>query len=670
MNSSRTSSPVVPSSLAVRLDNLPSELILDIVDCLPIPHLYSFIPTARRFHALGITQLHRRAIKYRLKQYRSVIDWAIARGQSSLIRKLLALGETELTRDDYMLSLNHVAYEGNDEIMQILLHAALRALDPSRDVLLSALRFAAEAGHLSTVKILLDAGADPALLALPEVSKYGYSPPKVLARHEMIARELIESGFPISYRDVHGRTALHFAALQGSATIAQLLLDSGIDFPVADAFGQTEICFAATMAVDIRYINFDETAHAGHEAVLKLLIDRGVDLSAADHNGATALHRLCSKTGSIYESMVHTMVRAGADVSPATRDGHTPLYFAAATGSRRMVETLVNAGASTQIASPDGSSVNNLQTPLKVAVEKGHEDVVQFLLETGDDLTLRELADYTGGLLHSACSTPHEGIALLLLDAGADPSWADEDGATILHHAALQGLERLAKASIDLGADVSAQDIDGGTPLFVAAFHGEPTIARLLLDAGAEILASDKDGRTPLHVAVDSRCVPVTELLLNAGAPVSAQDRYGNVPLHVAASGVEAVPLVTLLLHAGADISVTDTEGRTALHQAAETANDKSVVNFLLRSGAKVNAADNGGWTALHYAANGKETVRQGKYSVVLYLDPSTGPEHFAVAQELLWAGADPTSVNKNGETALDMARKKGNQSMIELLGG
>ncbi|KAK2740694.1 hypothetical protein FQN55_008748 [Onygenales sp. PD_40] len=668
-----TPSPVVPSSLAVRLDNLPSELILAIVDYLPPRHLYSFIQTARRFHALGIMPLHRRAIKHRLKQYGSVILWAIDRGEPSLICKLLALGETEFTREDYMCALSEAAYEGNDEIIRILLPAALRALDPSRDVLLLPLSSAAARGRLSTVRILLEAGADPAMFALPEFSKYGDSLPQALAYREMIARVLIEAGVPISYRDHWGRTALHFAALKGNATTARLLLDSGIDFSVADAYGQTEICFAATMAINIMNLNFTERAHAGHEAVLKLLIDRGVELSTADCNGATALHRLCSKTGTIYERMVHTMVSAGANVSIATLDGHTPLYLAAAAGSLRTVEILVNAGASAQIASPDGSPVSNLQTPLKVAVEKEHEDVVQILLEAGGDLALPELADYTGGLLQSACINGNEAIALLLLEAGADLSWADDYGANILHHAALRSLERLAKASIDLGVDVSAQDIYGATPLVSAAFHGKPTIARLLLDAGADIFAPDEDGRTPLHAAVGNHFVSVIELLLNAGAPVSAQDLCGNTPLHVAASGSEAVPLVTLLLHAGADVSVTDAKGGTALHLAAAAPDDESVVSLLLRSGAKANAADDDGSTALHYVASGEdphETVHQGEYSSALYLPPSIGPEHVAIAQALLWAGGDPTSINKNGETALDMARMRGDQSLIGLLEG
>ncbi|KAK2807126.1 hypothetical protein FQN51_004740 [Onygenales sp. PD_10] len=158
------------------------------------------------------------------------------------------------------------------------------------------------------------------------------------------------------------------------------------------------------MAIYIGDTNFDETAHAGHEAVLKLLIDRGVELSTADRNGATALHQLCRKIGTIYERMVHTIVRAGADVSAATLDGHTPLYLSAAAGSGRTVEILVNAGASAPIASPDGSPASNLQDPSKVAVEKGHKDVVQILLEAGGDLDLPALADYTEGLLHFACT--------------------------------------------------------------------------------------------------------------------------------------------------------------------------------------------------------------------------------------------------------------------------
>ncbi|KAK2756927.1 hypothetical protein FQN54_004895 [Arachnomyces sp. PD_36] len=563
-----------------------------------------------------------------------------------------------------MCALSYAASNGDSQITLILMDAALKSLQSDRGILLQPLCSAAAAGQLTIVQIFLTAGADPAMLALPDFSTYGAELPEALASHEKIARILIEAGAPISQRDPWGRTALHFAAMKGNETMVRLLLDLGIDISVADAIGQTEICFASTMAVDIGALLFDEAAHSGHEAVLKLLVDRGVELSAADRNGATALHRLCSKTGTIYESMVQTLVSAGADVSAATADGITPLYLAAAEGSQTMVETLVNAGARPLIPSHD--NFIDLKTPLEIGVEKGHEEVVRILLETLGDLPLSTLHNYKQKLLRSACSKGHEGIALLLLNAGADPQSINEDGSNTLHDATAQGLERLAKNCISMGVDVSAQDSYGVTPLFVAAFHDQLTIAQLLVDAGADICTPDEGGRTPLHVAVENDCFSVVELLLDAGAPVSAQNSFGQAPLHLAKA--EVMPL---LLRAGADVSMTDEKGRTALHLAVGTAIDESTVNLLLSNGAKTSAVDSNGSTALHYAANGDdpyESMYGEKYSPLLYDRSKIWQQQVAVARLLLRAGGDATFVNKDGETALDLARKMGNETLIEML--
>jgi CubicO group peptidase (beta-lactamase class C family) len=108
------------------------------------------------------------------------------------------------------------------------------------------------------------------------------------------------------------------------------------------------------------------------------------------------------------------------------------------------------------------------------------------------------------------------------------------------------------------------------------------------------------------------------------------------------AAGDGNLTLVEAALQAGADVNALDTRssrnGRYALNWAA--INDRTdVIRLLLQHGAAIDAANLTGFTALHHAA---ESGSMG------------------AAKALLDAGADRTLRNDAGETASDVARRKG----------
>jgi len=89
-----------------------------------------------------------------------------------------------------------------------------------------------------------------------------------------------------------------------------------------------------------------------------------------------------------------------------------------------------------------------------------------------------------------------------------------------------------------------------------------------------------------------------------------------------------------------------DDDGWRAVH-AASMMGHKDVVAFLGSRGADVNAVDNDQSTPLHWAAgNGKASV----------------------CTTLLALGADPAAKNKNGETALDLARERNHTECVAVL--
>jgi ankyrin repeat protein len=102
-----------------------------------------------------------------------------------------------------------------------------------------------------------------------------------------------------------------------------------------------------------------------------------------------------------------------------------------------------------------------------------------------------------------ACYFGHRDVALLLLDAGADPKRASRNTLRVspLHSAVSAGHAALAALLLERGAEPNLEEANGMTPLHTAAATGNREIVALLLQAGARPLHPSHDGRTPAAIA-------------------------------------------------------------------------------------------------------------------------------------------------------------------------
>jgi hypothetical protein len=105
--------------------------------------------------------------------------------------------------------------------------------------------------------------------------------------------------------------------------------------------------------------------------------------------------------------------------------------------------------------------------------------------------------------------------------------------------------------------------------------------------------------------------------------------------------------IVRLLLTNGADVTLQSTGGTTALMEAAFKGHTEIVRLLLTNGAADVNTKDDKGWTALMEAA--------------FYGDAG-------IVRRLLAKGADPKLKNRDGRTALQIARGRGHQDIVDII--
>ena len=240
-----------------------------------------------------------------------------------------------------------------------------------------------------------------------------------------------------------------------------------------------------------------------------------------------------------------------------------------------------------------------------------------------------------------------------LLDAGMKPDSKTAEGTTALMFAA-RDIEKV-KLLTERGADVNARAATGVTALMVAArYRGNVEVVRLLLKKGARSNAETgvevRNDATALFFAVMAGDVQTAGALLEAGARLGDRmkilGRFAQSPLMYAVFLEPA--MVEYLITRGTDPNEVDDEKISPLSWAT-IANNVRMVQSLLARGAQVNHVDNFGMTPLLYAAS------------IDFGDT-------AVLEKLIAGGADVSAKNKDGLTALDLAKKYRHQASANLL--
>uniref|UniRef100_A0A8U8C8X5 Uncharacterized protein n=1 Tax=Geospiza parvula TaxID=87175 RepID=A0A8U8C8X5_GEOPR len=325
-----------------------------------------------------------------------------------------------------------------------------------------------------------------------------------------------------------------------------------------------------------------------------------------------------------------------------------------------VVKFLLENGANQNVATEDGF------TPLAVALQQGHENVVAHLINYGTKGKVRLPA------LHIAARNDDTRTAAVLLQNDPNADVLSKTGFTPLHIAAHYENLSVAQLLLNRGASVNFTPQNGITPLHIASRRGNIIMVRLLLDRGAQIETRTKDELTPLHCAARNGHVRIAEILLDHGAPIQAKTKNGLSPIHMAAQG-DHLDCVRLLLQYSADIDDITLDHLTPLHVAAHCGHHR-VAKLLLEKGAKPNSRALNGFTPLHIACK-KNHIR------VMELLLKTGASIDAVTEV---GGLSPSSAllvlhgqcgqhaslppSQDDQTPLHCAARIGHTGMVKLL--
>ena len=439
----------------------------------------------------------------------------------------------------------------------------------------------------------------------------------------------------------------HLKIVRGSVKVTYSALKSEADFLIMLALEQSSFLTKVgviELEVDDAMIAWNFFFYHSFElSLLKAIIDNDLNL-------VKFLLNINTSADTANDSVVH-----------GTENGTTPLFVASEEGHTEVVSLLLKANADPNIQTEKGAS------PLFIASQEGHTEIVSLLLKANADPNIQiedgptplfiasqeghtevvSLLLKTNANLQIDDPAPlcvaslkgHTEVVSLLLKANADPNIQIEKGVTPLHIASKEGHTEVVSLLLKANVDPNIQTEDGATPLFLASQEGRTEVVSLLLKANANLQLDDA---TPLHVASLQGHTEVVSLLLKANADPNIQTEDEVTPLFLA-SQEGHTEVVFLLLKANADPNL---QGATPFLIASQEGHT-DVVSLLLKANADPNLQVEHGITPLMI------TAFRG---------------HSQVVQLLLSSGSDPNLQAVDGSTPLMNACFGGSLDSVELL--
>ena len=392
------------------------------------------------------------------------------------------------------------------------------------------------------------------------------------------ARSLLSEAAKEDVAGPVGTSALLEAASRNDGAMTDLLLGAGADPKAANEYGATGIYAGATAKDPVvikkllaagadpnKPLDSGETplmlaSRNGNLETVKALLAAGADPNVHEANGGqTALMWAIAEK---HSDVTDELVKNKADVNARSKNGVTPLMFAAQ-GDSKSAAILLAAGANPNDHAPDTGL-----TALIIASTMGKINVVKVLLDNGADPNAKDDNSFTP--LHAAVRDNDYGE-----DHGTKVRGADIVKVLLAHGANPNAQLHQEKPTIKTATEVN---LEGATPLVIAAEVNNLEAIKALVAAGADPKIATKGG--------------TTALILSSGAGTDVQRT------RTLEERATALDTAKFLVEHGVDVNAVGQFGWTALHSATYQGLNP-VIEYLVSKGAKIDAFDGLGQTPL-----------------------------------------------------------------------
>lgn len=447
----------------------------------------------------------------------------------------------------------------------------------------TALLVAVKAKSNEMVRHLLSMGAKP------NVTNLEGETPLVLAVDDNevnITEALLNAGADPNMADSQGRLPLHSALAYGNSEILQMLLKAKVDVYKKGLGGLTAVHYAiiglfpdgiasdsSLMIGELLGIQEKSPPSGGIERLVTIL-KAGADPNVAGEEEMTPLMlavNLAGRAASMESPEASELIKAlnilvenGANPNFITKNGNTPLMFAALADCHDCINPLIKYGARVDAQDKDK------RTALSFAFQTSNPLVTLELIKSGANVFIEDvygLSPISYGVWYSKLGQLSTKRQIELND--------DYPPLIVQTFNKLKAFEQRKDVRLAIVKERSRIE------LFQSAGLGDLTRVRALLATGISFDKKNPEGITPLFFAINSGRVEVVKFLLKSGANIEIAKQIDISPLMLAAQSCNA-EIVKALIAAKADVNQINKEGKSALHYSI--LNQKKLDKPLLES--------------------------------------------------------------------------------------
>ncbi len=270
---------------------------------------------------------------------------------------------------------------------------------------------------------------------------------------------------------------------------------------------------------------------------------------------------------------------------------------------------------------------------------------------------------------------------------------ARDRGSSLIHLAASYGKREILEFFLShpaLSGSMHNLNEFGKEPIFMAVRNGHLKCVEAFQEAGVDLHSSDIENWSIMHESVKYQHLDILEYLIRHGADPNASDDDGWTPLHVAARF--SVPkAVGMLVEAGANVNAGTDDNESVLQITVSQRNNEEMLAELLKYKPEFLSNINSALSPERVMLDRKDfkmlkiyldyvyeeckesdiALSELKRALVdnpMFLHRCIMSNETEIARRLLQLGANGSSVNQAGETAICFAVKRGMTEMVSVL--